>query len=161
VDRSENLERFYDDYRDYVRDVLQPNAEVLRKVLHEWRNPAHWPREVVDPDEGPNGPETPEDAERLPDPSPLQRRPSVRIKRPERVADKISRKAKEERYQAGLVSESFIAMDDALGARVVVYFLNQLPLVDGQIRGPDSAFELNPADPPVAYLPHEVLEDSG
>jgi len=42
-------------------------------------------------------------------------------------------------------------MNDALGARVIVYFLSQLPQVDRELRNHDS-LELSSEDPPKAYL---------
>lgn len=77
----------------------------------------------------------------------------MRIKRPESAADKILRKSAD--FPRGLIPDSFLSMNDTLGARVIVYFLSHLPLVDKELRSND-AFEISTQCPPIAYLSHDL-----
>jgi putative GTP pyrophosphokinase len=72
-----------------------------------------------------------------------------RIKRPEQVVDKIFRKP--ENFPAGLAPESFRQMGDAIGVRILVYFLSHLPLVDRELRSSE-LFDISQDDPPQAYM---------
>ncbi len=48
-------------------------------------------------------------------------------------------------------------MEDALGARIVVYFLAHLPLVDREIRN-HPQLEISSTNPPIAYLPADLCD---
>ena len=133
-------------YKKYVEDVLDVNLKLVKTLLKAWAAPDYW--------EGLTMELYPATADRLPTPSPVQR-VRVRVKRPESVADKIFRKPNS--FPGGLRSENFKAMEDTLGARVVVYFLQHLPLIDREIRRHPN-LELSTESPPVAYLPVELCE---
>jgi putative GTP pyrophosphokinase len=60
-------------------------------------------------------------------------------------------------FPEGLSIESVKTMSDAVAARIVVYFLANLPLIDKQLRRSDEV-EISSADPPIAYLTPELLE---
>lgn len=131
---SRRLQRFLAAYEGYVRDVLQPTQDEIRAILTDWQRPEHWVKYKR--------------TNRIPIPTPLKVVYS-RIKRPEQVVDKIFRKG--ERYPAGLEAASFRAMHDALGVRIVVFFLSHLPLVDRELRTSE-LFEVSTAEPPTAYM---------
>lgn len=130
-------------YEAYVTSVLQPTERELRKFFAEWRDPSAWADQVS--------------SSRMPAPSPIKRT-ITRIKRPESVADKIFRKSS--LFQQGFCFKSITAMRDTLGARIVVYFLSNLPMVDRALRHSD-VLEISSADPPIAYLSRELWERFG
>lgn len=136
---SKTAATFLREYGDYVAHVLKPARQEVKKLLGEWREPGFWSRYK---------------GSRQPDPSPVQR-VRTRIKRPESVVDKIKRKPSE--FPSGLGRESFEGMQDALGARLIVYFLHQLPLIDKELQRPDSPFEISKDAPPVAYLSQDLV----
>jgi putative GTP pyrophosphokinase len=148
VEMSELVEMrsFFEAYKTYVSDVLDPNYRTVKELLKEWEGPDYWAsvlREI-----------NPTVADRLPSPSPVQR-VRVRIKRPESVMDKIFRKPTS--FPDGLQKDSFELMEDTLGARIVVYFLAHLPLVNHKIQS-HPQLEISTTKRPVAYLPAELFE---
>jgi putative GTP pyrophosphokinase len=128
--------RFVTEYEAFVRDVLDPTAAEV-KAQFKWRDPVYWSKYSTD---------------RLPAPSPVQR-VHVRVKRPESAMDKIFRQPT--LYPGGLSSRSFRAMTDTVGARVVVYFLSQLPLVHRELLG-HPGIEISSQVPPKAYMSQEL-----
>lgn len=135
---SEDMRAFLGAYTQYVAEVIEPTRQELESVLSQWREPIYWgkyPKQM-----------------QLPVPSPIHRT-RTRTKRPESVVDKIFRKA--ESYPAGLSGESFRNMKDALGGRVTVYFLSQLPLIDLELRNHE-LLEISRNDLPVAYLNEDL-----
>ncbi len=134
---------FLRQYAEYVQNVLAPTNNELKEVFQGWRDPAHWSLEPA--------------LSRVPAPSPVQRAIS-RIKRPESAVDKILRN--HELFPAGLTKESVVKMHDAVGGRIIVYFLSNLPLIDRELRT-SHAFEISSLHPPVAYLTHELTERLG
>jgi putative GTP pyrophosphokinase len=134
ANESGRLVAFLEAYEAYVKQVLQPTQAEIRKALEPWQEPDHW--------------EKYKRTSRIPIPTPVRMTLS-RIKRPEQVVDKISRKPW--RFPAGLQPESFRAMHDTIGVRVVVFFLSHLPLIDRELRGSD-VFEISDREPPMAYM---------
>lgn len=139
----DRVRHFVKDYEEYARNILRPNQEELKRLFKAWKDPNHWARHAP--------------ASRLPAPSPVQRAIS-RIKRPESVVDKILRKPTS--FPEALSAKSVEAMHDALGGRAIVYFLQNLPLVDQELRESD-LLEISSVDPPTAYLSHELAETLG
>lgn len=135
--------RFLDDYRHYAETTLEPIQRQLKDLFAEWRNPNYWAAYSL--------------SGRHPIPSPIQRI-RTRIKRPESALDKILRKPED--YPSGLTIESLRRMSDAIGVRVVVFFLSQLALVDREIRN-SQYFELSPAFVPIAYLSPQMHSQLG
>ena len=141
--QSERDQNFLRLYGEYVTNVLKPTERELRAIFIGWREPAAWTDQVR--------------SSKMPVPSPIKRS-ITRIKRPESVVDKILRKPSS--FQNGFSAESIKAMGDTLGARVVVYFLSNLPMVDHALRHSE-VLEISSADPPVAYLSRELWERFG
>jgi putative GTP pyrophosphokinase len=137
------FKQFLAHYERHVASVLTPTYEEIKRALEKWRQPGYWARFTK--------------KSRLPDPFPVQRF-HVRIKRPESVVDKILRKPDD--FPAGLVKQSFHGMDDAVGARAIVYFLSMLPLVDRELRESQD-FEVSKDQPPVAYLGADIMKRLG
>ena len=138
--QSDEQQKFLHTYEEYAKSILIPTEQELRKFFNYWREPAAWAEQVK--------------SSRMPAPSPIKRS-VTRIKRPESVADKILRKP--ESFPNGFATESIKEMRDALGARIIVYFLANLPMVDHALRHSD-VLEISSADPPVAYLSRELWE---
>lgn len=139
---TEQQRMLLEHYETYVREVLQPTQLELTEVLKPWVRPEYWQKY--------------QRTNRLPIPSPVKAT-FTRIKRPEQVVDKIFRKP--HKFPEGLQPISIRRMLDAIGVRVLVYFLSHLPLVDRELRSSEM-LEVSETDPPVAYLgPHntEVL----
>lgn len=134
----EALEGFLQEYKQYVEEVLEPTRREVRELLMQWKEPSYWTKY--------------QKRTRLPDPSPIQRI-SSRVKRPESVVDKVARKP--ESFPHGLTPDSFISMTDVVGARIVVYFLAQIPLIDKEIRD-NGSFEISTEHPPIAYLSDDL-----
>ncbi len=133
------LSFFLDAYARYVVDVLQPTQREVQALLESWQHPEHWSKYKT--------------TNNIPIPTPIRSTIS-RIKRPEQVVDKIYRKS--QNFPEGLHPESFRRMFDAIGVRVVVYFLSHLPLIDRELR--DSGMvEIEDDDPPMAYLSPEMV----
>jgi putative GTP pyrophosphokinase len=130
----DQLTVFLSDYKEYVKDVLQPTQKEIAMVLNSWVDPSSWSKYKK--------------TNRLSIPSPVKTTYS-RIKRPEQVVDKIYRKP--QNFPAGIDPVSFRTMEDAIGVRVIVYFLSHLPLIDRELRSM-SLVELSTTRPPIAYL---------
>jgi putative GTP pyrophosphokinase len=137
------LEGFLREYENYTRDVLIPVHEELRSYLRHWRDFDYWAAHA-------GGATTPY-------PSPV-RGVLTRIKRPERVVDKILQRPDE--YPDGLSPASFRKMHDTIGIRIIVYFLSQLPYVDRELRDSE-VVEISVAHPPEAFGDPEMLERLG
>ncbi len=140
---AERLESFLQAYEQYVRDALQPTQIEIRDLLTPWQHPDHWTKYKR--------------TNRIPIPTPI-RSTFTRIKRPEQVVDKIFRKPQD--FPDGLVPDSFRGMRDALGVRIVVYFLGHLPLIDRELRN-TPGLEISEEQPPVAYLNAEQVQVLG
>lgn len=136
-------DRFLADYGEYVEAVLRPTKLEVETLLGRLRARRYWAKYQTDPT--------------LPIPSPIHR-VRTRIKRPESAEDKIQRKP--ESFPDGLCQESLRCMYDAVGTRIICFFLSDLPLVDKEIRQLDE-IELSEDDPPIAYLPEEVWNRLG
>lgn len=134
TDDVQQLDVFLAAYQQYVREVLKPSQTEVMRYLGERQQPSYWSRH----------------RQRIgvPIPSPIHSATS-RIKRPEQVVDKILRKP--DAFPGGLRGYSFRAMDDALGVRVVVYFLSHLTLIDREIHD-SQELEVSRDEPPVAYM---------
>lgn len=143
VDETEALKRFLFDYTTYVAQVLRPAQEKLKLTLGKWRDTEYWEKYAG--------------RGRIAAPSPIQRL-HTRVKRPESVVDKILRKP--ESFPEGLTPASFRNMEDALGARVVLYFLSGVPLIDQELRS-CGEFEISTRQRPVAYLSTELFNRLG
>lgn len=137
---SETMRTFLDEYSGYVREVLEPTKREIKTILLQWKDANYWSKY--------------DDRAGMPAPSPIQRF-QARVKRPESVVDKIFRKPDE--FPDGITPESFRGMNDALGARVVVYFLSQLPLIDKELRS-SGQFDIVEE---VAYLSSDMLQRLG
>jgi putative GTP pyrophosphokinase len=140
---SEGQSKFLEEYADYVRNVLVPTRNEIKGLFREWKEPGFWARHAR--------------RTRLPSPSPIQRA-FPRIKRPESVVDKILRKPSE--FPSGLTVDSIRRMQDAVAARIVVYFLSNLPLVDHELRE-TQALEISEESPPIAYLNQDLSHRLG
>ena len=143
VFRPEDLDRFVTLYEDYSTHILQPTRQSLQELFRTWRIPAYWKKYAEE--------------KTAPLPSPVQRC-SLRIKEAKSVLRKIIAKADE--FPDGLTWNSFERMFDAVGARVVVYFLSSLSLLDREIRE-SGRFEISSEHPPHAYLSKEIYDRLG
>lgn len=140
---SEGQKRFLEEYAAYVREVLVPTRDDIKSLFRAWKEPTFWARHTRQT--------------RLPSPSPIQRA-FPRIKRPESVVDKILRKPSV--FHEGLSLESVRAMQDAVAARIIVYFLSNLPLIDRELREKE-LLEISEDSPPIAYLTEDVAHRIG
>lgn len=140
---GQDQRQFLEEYRHYVGRTLEPIQRKAKEVLSEWRDSAYWAEYSS--------------SGRQPTPSPIQRI-RLRIKRPESAVDKILRKPAS--YPDALCIASLRRMPDIVGARVIVYFLSQLSLVDREIRN-SHHFEISPEHPPIAYLPDHLHRQLG
>ncbi len=143
VEYAERLNTFLERYERYVQEVLKPTQGEISEVFDRWRDPEHWTKYKR--------------SSGIPIPSPV-RRVQSRIKRPEQVVDKIFRKP--ENFPDRLAEASFRKMGDAVGVRVLVYFLSHLPLADRELQG-SALFEVSSADPPRAYMSPEQARALG
>ena len=134
IEYTDRLTAFLEQYERYVQLVLKPTQREFGELLGPWGNPEHWKKY--------------KETTGIPIPSPV-RVVHSRIKRPEQVVDKIFRKP--ENFPDGLAAASFEGMGDALGVRVLVYFLSHLPLVDRELRSTE-LFDITEEDPPLAYM---------
>lgn len=141
--RSENMMNFLSAYEDYALNVLKPKQNQLKQIFESWRDQNYW--------------EKYQDNIRHPIPSPVQHT-RTRIKRPESLIDKITRKP--DSFPKGLCMDSVRNMGDALGGRVVVYFLSGLPILDREVRN-HPLIQIYEDDPPVAYLDASTLRKLG
>ncbi len=134
---------FLEVYDEYVKVAVEPARFQLRALLSKMKRAEYWdPIDSGDP---------------LFSPSPVQSSMS-RIKRPESVLDKIIRKP--EHYNDLQPLNALRSMHDVLGGRIVTYFVSDLALIDKAVRS-DQSLEINPDDPPVAYLDRQVLKRLG
>ena len=117
---ARELKAFLNAYEAYVREVLQPTRVEVTRLLAAWEQPEYWARY--------------KQAQSVPVPTPI-RSSFCRIKRPEQVVDKILRKP--DQFPNGLTPDSFERMYDAIGVRVVVYFLRHVPLIDRDLHASD------------------------
>lgn len=140
---AEQINQFLQDYKQYVTQILHPYREEAKVFLKLWKEAGYW--------------SSYSSKSRLPSPSPVQRT-FCRIKRPESVVDKIYRKPSD--YPKGLSPESFLKMNDVLGARAIVYFMSQLPLIDKELRN-SPHFEISKESPPIAYLTEDLARKYG
>lgn len=140
---SEYLRRFLSQYEDYVISTLKPKRDQLKAIFEPWKEPGYWKKY--------------QDNIRRSIPSPVQRT-KTRIKRPESVTDKIFRKP--DLFPKGLDLDSVKIMEDALGGRIIVYFLSGLPIIDKEIRTHQS-IEICEDVPPVAYLDQKLITRLG
>ena len=133
-------ERFLEEYKNYVQTVLKPTRQEVKELFQAWEGSAD-----LDIGEG---------ATRRATPSPVQKVYS-RIKRTESVVDKIQRHSGH--FTDGLTSNSFKKMNDTIGVRVVLYFLQHLPAIDRQIQEHEN-LEVSQENPPKAYLNRDLAE---
>jgi len=140
---SEAQRKFLEDYRRHAENILGPTQLKAKQILRHWRLSEYWAKHTRDA--------------RKPVPTPVQRT-RLRIKRFESVLDKIIRKP--ELFPDGLHPNSIARMTDALGARIIVYFISQLALLDREINS-STEFEVAPHAPPIAYLGRDLHEHLG
>lgn len=141
--RASQFRSFLVGYENYIQNVLKPEHRRIKAFFDRWREPDYWARYA-----GSSG---------SPYPNPI-RSVYTRIKRPERVVDKILHKPEE--YPAGISPESFYKMHDCIGIRIIVYFLSQLPYIDRELRSMES-LEISKDIPPEAYLSRDILNRFG
>jgi len=139
---NSDLRKFVLGYTRYAMNVLEPTRRELESILERWQDPDYWAPHA---DSGSSLP------------SPIQRA-SVRVKRPESVLMKIYKKP--DVYPEGPCNQSITKMPDCLGARLIVYFLSDLPLVDREIQK-SGLFEISTVRPPHAYMGREIFEGLG
>lgn len=141
---SEEMRKFLEDYKSYMENTLRPSREEVRSLFRKWKDPSYWGREQ----------------EHLPKQSPIHT-VQIRIKRPESVVDKITRKR--EAFRDGLCPASFRKMNDTLAARLVTYFLRNLTLIDGELRKQEEEglLEISKDDPPIAYMDQDLANRFG
>jgi putative GTP pyrophosphokinase len=143
---SDKLKRFLEEYKTYVQTVLAPTRKEILPILGQWRKPGYWEARSQS-DRVDN---------RVAAPAPVQRVHS-RIKRAESVVDKILRRA--DVFEEGLVPASFRKMNDTLGVRVILYFLDHMPLIDGDLtRKLNDYFEISNDYQPKAYLAEDLTK---
>jgi ppGpp synthetase/RelA/SpoT-type nucleotidyltranferase len=129
---------FRDAYWSYKNDVLEPTEAEMRTLLGRWRSHEHWAKHRRGHVPG------------LTIPSPVQRT-DFRIKRLESVEDKIRRHPAT--FPDGWAPASFRQMDDALGVRVVIYFLSDFSLIHDELHLLSDDLEIQSDPRPKAYLP--------
>ena len=140
---DDDILAFRDAYWDYKNDVLEPTEAEMRALFGRWRSHHYWAKHH-------NQGHVPG----LTIPSPVQRT-EFRIKRLESVENKIRRHP--DNFADGWSPASFRTMDDALGGRVVVYFLSDFTLIHNELH---SLEELEICSHPrtTAYLPEGLPE---
>jgi putative GTP pyrophosphokinase len=143
ANRANQFRTFLSGYEDYIQSVLKPEHRRIRAFFDRWRQPYYWARYARSSDS--------------PYPNPI-RSVFIRIKRPEKVVDKILQKPEE--YPAGISPESFYKMHDCIGVRIIVYFLSQLPYIDRELRS-CSSVEISRDMPPEAYLSRDLMNRFG
>ena len=135
---NDELKNFLAEYEQYKAKILDPTHEELKNLLKTWEKPEFWYKYNT--------------GKGVATPSPI-RMTLTRIKHPEKVVDKIFRKS--DLFPKGLSCASLQDMHDAIGARVIVYFSSQLPLIDRELRNSDM-FEISEINPPEAYLNSDI-----
>jgi putative GTP pyrophosphokinase len=136
---TKELQNFLEEYEKYIDTVLKPAHEEIRTQFGQWLDPIYWSSIIKGKGSYP-----------LP-----IRALYTRIKRPERVVDKILHKSDE--YPKGLSPESFFKMHDTIGVRVIVFFLSQLPYIDRELRTSKS-IEISEKLVPEAYWNEDQLK---
>lgn len=141
----EKLEQFLLEYEEYERHILKPTYDEIKKYLNQLEAPDYWGKYTS--------------KSIVANPSPV-RTTFIRIKRPEKVVDKIMRRP--DQFPEGLSPSSFHKMHDTIGVRVVVYYLSQLPLIDRALRSSDTRIvEISKNDPPEGYLSMDLMRRLG
>ncbi len=140
---TNELKKFLSEYELYEQHILKPTYDEIKKLFSRWENTEYWEKYT--------------NHKGVATPSPI-RMTLTRIKRPEKVVEKILRKA--DIFPEGLSSKSFHQMHDTIGARVIVYFSSQLPLIDRELRNLD-LIKISDIVPPEAYLDSDLLERFG
>lgn len=140
---TNELKNFFSKYSEYETRVLEPTLNEIKVCLKEMESPDYWKKYITG-----NGIATP---------SPIKLITS-RIKKPEKVVEKIFRKP--ELFPNKLSLDSLIRMHDAIGVRIIVYFSSQLSLVDRELRN-SGLIELDKDNPPEAFIETEVLRRLG
>lgn len=140
---TNELKNFFTKYSEYETSVLKPTLNEIKVCLWELESPEYWNKYTTG-----NGIATP---------SPIKLITS-RIKKPEKVVEKIFRKP--ELFPNKLSLDSLIKMHDAIGVRIIVYFSSQLSLIDRELRN-SSFIELDKDNPPEAFIETEVLRKLG
>ncbi len=135
---NDELKNFLAEYEQYKAKILDPTHEEFKNLLKTWEKPEFWYKYNT--------------GKGVATPSPI-RMTLTRIKHPEKVVDKIFRKS--DLFPKGLSIASLHDMHDAIGARVIVYFSSQLPLIDRELRNSDM-FEISEINPPEAYLNSDI-----
>lgn len=137
------LGSFLEAYEKYAVDVLIPTKSEIVTLFRSWTDNAFWGKYPQ--------------PSRLPTPSPIQF-VKARKKRPESVVDKIIRQ--KSIYTDGLTINSARVMHDAVAARIVVYFLSNLPLIHREILNTE-VLEVSTEHPPVIYLSEDITRRLG
>lgn len=140
---TNKLKKFLSDYEQYEQEILKPTYDEIKKICNRWEKTEYWEKYT--------------NHKGVATPSPI-RMILTRIKRPEKVVDKILRKAA--LFPEGLSPKSFRQMHDTIGVRVIVYFSSQLPLVDRELRNLD-LIKISDTEPPEAYLDSDLLARFG
>ncbi len=141
---ADSRSTFFKQYKEYIQQVLLPTEKEIKLILREWKRPGYWRKsDRLDPKDF-----------RVAAPSPVQRI-RTRIKRAESVEDKILRRP--DVFGDGLTPDSFRKMNDTLGARVILYFLCHVPLIDGELKKLGDYFDISDTDSPKAYLPEDLF----
>jgi putative GTP pyrophosphokinase len=143
MNRADQFRVFLTEYENYIRKILKPEHRRIRAFFDRWREPYYWVRYANRNDS--------------PYPNPI-RSVFTRIKRPEKVVDKILHKPEE--YPAGISPQSFYKMHDCIGVRIIVYFLSQLPYIDRELRSSGNV-EISKDIAPEAYLSRDLINRFG
>ncbi|MCP4220578.1 MAG: hypothetical protein GY765_38480 [bacterium] len=140
---TDNMFRvFLNEYEQYIESVLRPEHQRVREFFDCWRESDYWAS--YSRSKGAY-------------PSPIKAI-YTRIKRPEKVVDKILQKPRD--YSDGISPLSFYKMHDCIGVRIIVYFLSQLPYLDRELRKSPHV-EISTRRPPEAYMSRELLNRFG
>lgn len=129
----QNLQNFLPYYEDYDKNILKPTKKEIEDLFILWEKREFWGENRLG---------------RFPTPSPINEC-KVRIKRPERLVDKITRQPAT--FPDGLAPGSLRILNDAVAGRIVVYFLSNLPLINEAILNEES-LEISDRNKPVAYF---------
>lgn len=141
--RAEELNKFLQEYEAYVEKDLEPAHSRIKNFVNRWREAEYWTGYASSKD--------------VAIPSPV-RSIFTRIKRPEKVIDKIF--LKPDIYKDGLSPQSFIKMHDCIGVRVIVFFLSNLPFIDRELMK-SKKVEISKKLPPIAYINNELINRFG
>ena len=136
---SNELNDFLKEYTEYESSVLKPTLNEINNCLEEMGKPKFWNKYMT--------------GDGVATPSPIRQIMS-RIKKPDKVVEKIFRKPKV--FTNELCFDSINKMHDTIGLRFIVYFSSQLSLIDRELRN-SNFFELDNDTPPEAFFEHEKL----